>query len=61
MTSEEAPWQRGATEGDGSPCAHAKAPSDGGPAYNTLTYEADAVRERDSAPHGDFGPSTNKG
>ncbi|MDR7085778.1 enoyl-CoA hydratase [Aeromicrobium panaciterrae] len=41
MTDDEARWRRSATEGDGSPYAHAKAPSDDGPAYNTLTYEVD--------------------
>src|SRR5918993_2700616 len=41
MTGNEAAWRRPATEGDGSPYAHAKAPSDDGPTYNTLTYEVD--------------------
>ncbi|MEO6605458.1 MAG: crotonase/enoyl-CoA hydratase family protein [Aeromicrobium sp.] len=41
MTDNGAPWRRSATEGEGSPYAHANAPSDDGPTYNTLTYEVD--------------------
>ncbi len=41
MTGNGAAWRRPATEGDGSPYAQATAPSDVGPAYNTLTYEVD--------------------
>ncbi len=39
--TDEAPWRRSATEGDGSPYAHAEPPSDDGPTYATLTYEVD--------------------
>ncbi len=41
MADDEAPWRRSATEGESSPYAHAKAPIDDGPTYNTLTYEVD--------------------
>jgi len=41
MTDDAALWRRNATEGDGSPYTHAKAPSGDGPAYDTLTYEVD--------------------
>ncbi len=41
MTDDAAPWRRSATEGEGSPFAHANAPSDDGPTYKTLTYEVD--------------------
>ncbi len=41
MTTMQQPGDAPATEGDGSPYAHAKAPSDDGPTYNTLTYEVD--------------------
>lgn len=41
MNHEEAPWRRSATEGAGSPYAHAKARRDDGPTYKTLTYEVD--------------------